>query len=636
MVLALMIRGGIVVMNLKTKLLIAFCGLVLILVIVGVLSVRTVTESSNAMDRIFRDNYDSVAVCYRMKESLHRLDHMAQTSLWQEYPGLRWESQQSINEFENSFRFQQGNVTVPGEQEATHELTQRWAAYLEEYRRFLETDSGSGRSSAYRQELLPRSQEVLVAAQKIIELNLNNMVSVDGQARVRAIETRRTMVLLLLSGIAIAAIFIAVILPAILRPIAGLKRSVAAIREGNLDLVVKVHSRDELGQLAEAVNEMARSLRDYRRSDRSRFLRTQRSTLLALNSLPTAVAICNQSGEIELANEAAQSLFGLKPDASISASGHAVITELFSRACRDLRPVKPKSYADATQVFHHGEEHFFLPEAIPILDERRELVGVTLVLSDVTDIRRLSELKRGLIATVSHELKTPLTSVRLAIHTLLSEKVGPLTLKQSELLEAARNDSDRLHRIIENLLDMSRMESGRAAIEKVPVTSDQLIVEASEEFRTAFFDRGVHLEIELPSDAPSVFVDPVRMHHVFANLLNNALKHTPPGGVVSISAHREGEEVRFVVEDTGPGIPDEYLPHVFEEFFRVPGQDQKSDTGLGLAIVKEIVALHGGTIEVMNLAGKGARFTFALKAAEAGGGRGPSESRIEPVRKENG
>ncbi len=618
-------------MNLKAKLLIAFFGLVLILVIVGVLSVRTVTESSNALDRIFRENYDSIAACYRMKEAINRLDHIAQISLWQEYPELRRESQQSINEFENSFRFQQGNVTVSGEQEATHELAQRWVAYLEEYRRFFETDSNSGRPSVYRHELLPRSQEVRDAAQKIIELNLNNMVSVDGQARVRAIETRRTMVILLLSGIAIAAIFIAVILPAILRPIAGLTRSVAAIREGNLDLMVKVHSRDELGQLAEAVNDMARSLREYRRSDRSRLLRTQRSTLLALNSLPTAVAICNQNGEIELANEAAQSLFDLKPDASISASAHSAIAELFSRACRGLRPLKPRSYAEAVQVFHHGEEHFFLPEAIPILDEERELVGVTLVISDVTDIRRLIELKRGLIATVSHELKSPLTSVRLAIHTLLSERVGPLTLKQSELLAAARSDSERLHRIIENLLDMSRMESGRAAIEKVAVTADQLVLEASEEFRTAFMDRGVHLKIELPPDAPSVFADPVRMHHVLSNLLNNALKNTPPGGVVSISARREGEVVRFVVEDTGPGIPVEYLPHVFEEFFRVPGHNESSDTGLGLAIVKEIVALHGGRVEAMNLAGKGARFTFALKAIEPGAGGSPSDSGMTPA-----
>lgn len=608
-------------MNLKTKLIIALSGLLLILIVVGILSVRTVTESSTAIDKIFRENYDSVVVCYRMKEAINRLDRAAQVSLWEDYPELASDSRSAMNEFDRNLGFQRGNVTVSGEQEATANLAGLWTDYLQKYHEFLQSESHADRAAIYRGQLLQRSQQVRDATQKIIEMNLENMVSVDGQARLRAVETRRTMVVLVLSGLVIAVIFIAVILPAILRPIAELTRSVRAIREGNLDLVVKVHSRDELGQLAGAVNEMALSLREFRRSDRSRLLRTQRSTQLALNSLSTAVAICSQSGEIEIANEAAETLFNLKPEATVSASGNATLTELLTRACIDLRPVRPKSYADAIQIFHDGEEHFFLPEAIPILDEQRELAGVTLVLSDVTDLRRLSEMKRGLISTVSHELKTPLTSVRLAIHALLSEKVGPLTFKQSELLAAARNDSDRLHRIIENLLDMSRMEAGRAAVQRLPVAPEQLVLQASDDFRTAFLDRGVNLKLDLPPDVPQVLVDPARIKHVFSNLLNNALKHTPPGGSVSVSARSEGAEVRFAVEDTGAGIPAEYLPRVFEEFFRVPGQDQESDTGLGLAIVKEIVELHGGRIEAQSEPGKGAKFVFTLKVAEPTGNR---------------
>jgi two-component system, NtrC family, sensor histidine kinase KinB len=604
------------VMSLRTKLMVAFFGLLLILVIVGVSSVRTVTESSSALDRIFRENYDTVLACYRMNEMIERLDRIAELSLWQDPAGLRPEGKSAIDEFEKNLKFQQGNVTVIGEHEATDSLTKLWASYLREFQEFQKMSSDERLSEVYHERLLPRSQEVRDEAQKIIEMNLNNMVSVDGQARLRAVETRRTMVILVFSGVAIAVIFIAVILPAILRPIAGLTRSVNAIREGNLELVVKVHSRDEIGQLAQAVNEMALSLREYRRSHRSQFLRALRSTQLALNSLSDAVAICNQSGEVELANEAAQNLFGLQPEAVISSSANAAIVELFSRAIIELRPLKPKSYADAIQIFCEGEEHFFLPEAIPILNEKRELIGVTLVLSDVTDIRRLSETKRGLIATVSHELKTPLTSVRLAIHALLSEKVGPLNFKQTELLAAARNDSDRLHRIIQNLLDMSRMESDRAAIRKQPVTVEQLVLQATDEFQTAFLDGGINLKIDISQEVSPVLADPPRIQHVFANLLNNALKHTPPGGEVRISASSEGQEVLFVVEDTGPGIAEEYLPHVFEEFFRVPGQELQTDTGLGLAIVKEIIELHGGKIDVESQAGKGAKFTFTLKAAE--------------------
>ncbi len=605
-------------MSLKTKLLVAFLGLLAILVAVGVLSVRTVTESSTSIERISRENYDSVAACYRMKEAITWLDRIAQLSLREEFPGLGSESQKAIDEFEESLSFQTGNITVSGEREVTTELAELWRGYRRDYQEFLEAEAAELRAAGYGEKLLPRTRAIRDAAQHIIDLNLGNLLSVDERVRQRALQTRQTMIFLVLSGLAIAVLFIAVILPAILRPLASLTRSVLAIREGNLDLVVKAHSRDEIGQLAGAVNDMAVSLREFRRSDRSRFLRTQRATQLALESLSDAVAICNPDGEIELANDAARSIFGLKPEATLAGAGNTTLNELFARACRELRPLKPSSHAEAIQVFRDGEERFFLPEAIPIVNEERELIGVTLVLSDVTEVRQLCEAKGGLVATVSHELKTPLTSVRLALHALLSEKVGPLTPKQVELLAAARNDTDRLHRIILNLLEMSRMEAGRMSLRRQRVAPDQLVLQAADEFQAAFLDHKIHLKVAIPPELPAVLVDPIRIQPVFANLFKNALRHTPPGGEISVSAQPEGKQVRFVVQDTGSGIPEACLPLVFEKFFRVPGQDQENDTGLGLAIVKDIITLHGGRVAVESKEGKGTRFSFTLEAALPG------------------
>ena len=383
--------------------------------------------------------------------------------------------------------------------------------------------------------------------------------------------------------------------------------------------MVMVHSRDEIGQLAVAFNEMASSLREFRRSDHARLLRTQRATQLAFDTLSDAVAICNTAGEVEMANEAAQRLFGLRPESTVAAADNEEIYELYTRVVREMRPIRPEGYDSAIQIFRNGEERFFLPEATPILDDQRQLIGVTLVLMDVTRMRRLDEVKSGLISTVSHELKTPLTSIRLATHVLLSEKLGPLTPRQMELLATAREDSDRLFRIIESLLDISRMESGRTQIQMSPVTAEQLVVEAVEEMRAALLDRGITLAIDVAANVPPVLADTVRLQSVFGNLLNNALKHTSAGGTVSVTAQSEGDMVRFAVEDNGAGIPEEYLPHIFEKFFRVPGQERESESGLGLAIVKEIVVAHGGTIDVMSKVGKGTRFSFTLRAAELPG-----------------
>ncbi|HBZ55136.1 MAG TPA: diguanylate cyclase [Syntrophobacteraceae bacterium] len=608
-------------MSLRSKLIVAFGGLLLILLAVGIVSVRMVTESSTAIERIFRENYDSVAACLKMKGAIERLDRLAELSLWERLPDPLGSSEPVIREFERNLKFQQTNVTLPGEQELTDQLSELWKAYQRElHSLFQMPDAGIARRDFYRSALVPRLQELSNAAQGIMDKNLENMVSVDGQARRRALETRRTMVVLVFVGVALGVVFIGVAGPAILRPIESLTRSVREIQKGNLDLVVMVHSRDEIGQLAMAFNEMASSLREFRRTGQARLLRTQRATQLALNTLSDAVAICNPNGEIEMANEAAERLFGLRRESTVAAAGNDSISELYTRVVHEMRPLHPEGYDSAIQIFRNGEERFFMPEATPILDDQRQLIGVTLVLMDVTRMRRLDEVKSGLISTVSHELKTPLTSIRLATHVLLSEKLGPLTPRQVELLATAREESDRLFRIIESLLDLSRMESGRSEIEMSQVTAEQLVIQAVEEMRSAFLDRGITLAIDVSPDVPPVLADTFRLQSVFANLLNNALRNTSAGGRVSVTAQAEGDMVCFTVEDDGAGIPEEYLPHIFDKFFRVPGRERESESGLGLAIVKEIVEAHGGKIDVKSQLGKGSRFTFTLKTVELPGG----------------
>ena len=321
-------------MGIRTKLVIAFAGLLLIVAVVGVLSVHTLNESSQAIERILRENYDTVAACDHMKAALEKLDRQVELCLWENRPDVCRQSQSVLGEFDKNLRFQQGNVTVPGEKELTHELTEAWKSYCRDLENFYQISDLAQRREFYRQRLLPRSQEVRGVAQKIIELNLNNMVAADGQVKQRATQTRKAMLFLLFIGIGMGAGFILLAGPAILRPIASLTRSVREIQKGNLDLVVNVRSQDEIGQLGEAINQMATSLREFRRSDQAHLLRTQRSTQLALDSLSDAVAICDPGGKIELANETAQRLFGLVPESTVDEAGNEKITQIFWRVCR--------------------------------------------------------------------------------------------------------------------------------------------------------------------------------------------------------------------------------------------------------------------------------------------------------------
>ncbi len=602
-------------MGIRTKLVIAFAGLLLIVAAVGLVSIHTLNESSRAIQRILRENYDSVAACDHLKVALDKLDRQAELCWLEDRPDLCRQSEPIRGDFEKNLRIQQGNVTLPGEQDLTDKLTDAWKGYRQNLENFYKLSNLAERREFYHRQLLPPSQTIREASQKIIDLNLNNMVAADGQAQLRVAQTRKAMLFLLFVAMAMGAGFTLLAGPAILEPIARLTRSVREIQKGNLDLVVNIHSQDEIGQLGEAFNQMAASLRELRRSDRANLLRTQRSTQLALDSLSDAVAICNPSGKIELANKTAQHLFGLVPESTVSEARNEKITQMFVRVCQEERPLQPRGYDKAIQIFIGDAEHFFLPQAIPIFDQPRQLVGVTLMLTDVTRLRRVDEVKNGLISTVSHELKTPLTSIRLAIHVLLGEKLGPLSPPQTEILATARQDSDRLYQVIEDLLDISRIESGGAEIQLQPVNVEELIVQATDKVRSAFLDHKIMLSLNVAPDVPPVLVDPARFHLVFDNLLSNALKYTPAGGEVRVTARPEGSMVRFAVEDTGMGIGPEYLPRVFEKFFRVPGQEHIS-SGLGLTIAKETVEAHGGAIEVASQPGKGTKFTFTVKAVK--------------------
>lgn len=599
-------------MSLKTKLILGLCCPLFILLVVGLISIRTITQSSKTLERIISENYDSVVACLAMKQAIQQIERGLEPLL---YGGDADKAMidAGVRQFSQDLKFQQGNITVPGERELTEKLADSWKNYNGRLEEFLRMEAGESARDYYRSELLPRSDEVLNDAQRVVDINLNNMISADGQARQRAAETNRDVIVLELAGLILAISFIIVLGPFILKPITGLTRSVKEIQRGNLDLVVKARSGDEIGQLAAAFNDMARHLRELRRSNRAQLIRTQKATLSALNSLLDAVIICNPGGVIELSNDTAQDLFGLKTGMPIRTVAIDRMGELFERSAREMRPIRQEAYDSAIQVFRGGEECFFLPEAVPIFDEEKRLIGVTLILSDVTRLRKLDEIKSGLISTVSHELKTPLTSIRLAAHALLSENLGQLNSKQMELVMAAREDSDRLYRIIENLLDMGRLESGQAPIELVPVSPRQVLIDVTESIRPSFVDRGVSLTLDIPGDIPDVLADRWRLEIIFANLLSNGLKFTSPGGEVKVSARADGDAVEFTVDDTGLGIPEDCLPHIFEKFFKVPGRSGlQSNTGLGLAIVKEILEAHGSSIHVTSAPGKGTRFTFSL------------------------
>lgn len=257
----------------------------------------------------------------------------------------------------------------------------------------------------------------------------------------------------------------------------------------------------------------------------------------------------------------------------------------------------------------------FLARGEPAYDVDGSITGTTILLQDVTRIVRSDELRSDLVATVAHEFRTPLTSIRMAIHLCAEGVVGPLSTKQSDLLVTARDECERLQNLVDELLDASRMNTGKLVLHRENVPVNLVLNVCVDALRATAEAQAVHLRTEVMPGIGEVFVDRDQINILVSNLINNAIHYSPAGASVTARARRTNERIEFEVRDQGPGIAPEHHQAVFEPHFQVPN-GHSGGAGLGLAIAKRIVAEHGGEIGVESALGAGARFWFRLPVAE--------------------
>jgi two-component system, NtrC family, sensor histidine kinase KinB len=602
-------------LGIRHKLMLGFGSLFIVVAVIGLLTMTQIHELGTAIDVILKQNYRSVVACQEMKESLDRMD----SGILYTLVDRKMEGNRLIEKFTATFiaslNVELGNITLPGEGEKARRIKTLFGEYKETIPLVTQsTDASQARRTAYFSKLQPLFLEIKGLAQDIQLMNQKNMSDANDAARRLAGIAHRRMVLAITICMFLSLFFSYLVRRWVLRPINSLIESTNEIRRGNLDLVLETGSKDEIGQLSESFNEMASALREVRKKERVNLMRTRHTMENVFKALPEAIAVLDQDGRVEVSTIKADLHFGLKPGVLAYDLGYEWLPDLIRRALDEDRIVESEVKGAYIQQFVENREYFFEPLAVPIrvVPEDRQALGVALILKDVTQVHEQRELKRGVVSTVSHQLKTPLTSLRMSIHLLLEERLGHLNEKQIELLLAAREDNERLVSILDDLLDLNRIESGKAQLSLQPVNARDLVRDAMEPFLIEAKDKGVEMVNDTSADVPDVMADVKKIQQVFANLFSNALRVTGPGGVITVRAHPEPDYVRFSVEDTGRGIPAEHLSHMFEQFYRGIEQKTESGVGLGLAIVKRLVEAHGGEVAVESEAGKGSVFSFTL------------------------
>ncbi|MEE9202969.1 MAG: ATP-binding protein [Dehalococcoidia bacterium] len=381
-----------------------------------------------------------------------------------------------------------------------------------------------------------------------------------------------------------------------------------AVASGELGHRITVGSRDEMGQLAQAFNEMSASLRDM--LDTIYQERNQLAAVLA--AMADGMVMTDAEGRVLLSNRAAEELFGFDEE---KASGLPLIEvvrdhEINGAMQQCLETGQPQSL----QVETRPDRRFLRVMATPLFDGG--VSGALLVMQDLTELRQLQSMRQEFIGNISHELRTPLASIKVLAETLQDAvRDDPAVVKG--FLSRIEGEVESMAQLVEELVELSRIETGRAKLELEEVDLSLLAQEVEAAMEPQARRKGVGLGVEPAPDLPPARADAGKVRRVLTNLVHNAIKFTPAGGTVTVSAGVEEGMVVVRVTDTGIGIPSAELSRVFERFYKVDKSRSGEGTGLGLAIAKHVVQAHGGTIWAESQEGKGSTFAFTLSQARS-------------------
>ena len=597
------------------------------LIVLGGWSAWHLWQMSALSERIIADNYNSVVAAEDMKENLERQDSAGLFVLLDRRARALPQLREHRARFGAAYQRAADNITEPGEAEIVHAIGRIRDEYYPAFDRFLldaQTSGSNGERVAgtatdeYFAQLEPLFTELRRQCDRLLTLNQNAMRRKAAEAATLArrwfVTTLGTALALVVGGIAFAI----VLSNSILRPVRQLTDATSRVAGGHLDTVVDIHSRDELGVLAARFNEMAGRIRQLRQTDMGKVLIAQQTAEAAVDSLYDPVIVTDGQGRVQRINRAAEPLFGL--EASVLGRSIEDVTRdpRLSMAVLDVlesqRTVASEESAAVVPLVVGGAERAFRQRTTPMRDAENRLVGAVLLLEDITHLREIDQLKSEFIAGASHELRTPLTSLEMGIHLLLEAPTGDLSARQLELLTMCREDAMRLDKLVRDLLDLSRIESGKEIPQLVPVSVVDLLTESLKPLRQQADAKHVTLQIGAAADLPEVMADRSQVERVIANLVVNAIRATGPDGEVHVNAAGRHGYVTISVRDTGRGIPHDYLAQVFEPFVQVPNAPA-GGAGLGLSMSRRIVEAHGGQITVRSNLGQGTTFTFTLPVA---------------------
>ena len=573
-------------MKIKTKLTLGVGLLFLLIILLSVVGATYSNKLKQDTENILVANYNTLEYSRIMLLSLED------------------SSGKAVKKFEINLQNQENNISEIGEKETTEDLRNNFEVYKQK-----------------------KSDSLILGEirKNIFTLMDLNMQAIQRKSEVAKETADKAVFWIALSGTMcfLIAFILLVNLPSnIANPIKQLSESIKQIASKNYSERVHLESHSEFGQLAKSFNTMAEKLEEYNNSNLAKLMMEKKRIETLINNMHDPVIGLDENLKVIFANEEAMKIIGSTQTEIIgyNAQELAVTNDLVRMLIQDLKMLESgnESKPKPIKIYANNKEGYFEKETLhisitPTGEQLTQLIGHVIILRNITEYKELDFAKTNFIATVSHEFKTPISSIKMSVQLLENKQIGPLNMEQTNLLNSIKEDANRLLKFTGELLNMTQVESGNIQLTILPSDPKEILLFAIQATQTQADQKQIKFEINCPDNIPKVQADPEKTTWVLTNLISNAIRYSYENSVIYLTVKQRDNKVEISVRDTGQGIAPQYKNKIFDRYFKVPGTKIEG-TGLGLAISKEFIDAQGGNIKVESEYGLGSTFTISLNS----------------------
>jgi len=608
--------------TLKSKVSLVYISLVVIIVLLGIYSLMSMYQISKAVDNLIVTNYNSIQRLDQMKEALNTQNAILLDYFYtQDQAVARSKYQEQMEIFETNCQKEYNTIIIPREMEMITNIKTTYDDFTAMLPEMLKAGGQEKEYRYYTEKVVPKIAEVKAAMGELVASNETALFARKQEAKDVVQHSTFMLSLIFLLAVAISFFTSRMYTDKLFKPLYEITQNLRAVRQGNMNRKSNVKTEDELGVLAAEFNNMTQRLMEFEQSTMGELLGERNRTFAIVRSITEPMVILDRESKVTLTNQSFERLFGIPMEDAV---GRHFLEVVWQSRLNEFSKVDYRSHTYSEQVVRlgNGENAKFFNVMVTPLDYDGKVGpdAAIIVLYDITALKALDRKRSDFIATISHEFKTPLTSIVMGIDLLESDAVGKLTGDQQEIVGTLREDSERLCNLVSDLLELSRIESSSTIYHYEPCRIEEIIQEPLRQFGPLAKNGGVALASELEQGLPAISADPAKITWVINNLLSNAVKYTKEGDSITVRAYADADHITVEVEDTGVGIPKEYLERIFDKYVQVTSYDlEMRGSGLGLAVARSIIAAHGGRIWCESEMDHGSKFIFTLPVSPKGG-----------------